>query len=67
MLPEISPGSYKKMNSYNSTKGNVNNTKSCLRDLHIESPERGQIGGPGQKRRGKWRDTGHDLQEAGLS
>lgn len=43
VLLEIYPESYNILNSYNSTKYTLYITETCLKDLHINASEGGQI------------------------
>lgn len=63
VLLEMSPGGYNKLKSYNSTKDNLRNQQTHLRDLHIETSEGGQIERSREKGRENGRDVGHGLQD----
>lgn len=57
VLLEIYPGSYNKLNSYNSTKDNLSNTQAHLREPSIDSSPGGQIRWAGEEGRRKCRDV----------
>lgn len=63
--PCTSPGSYNKLNGYNSTKDSLRSTQTRLRNLRIEISEGGQIGVNRREEKGEVQRLGYRTQPGG--